>query len=152
MLSGDIGLAKGSSDNCLHVVSAEYAKLDTTTVLDGVVVKDGYGFHESRGAGIYVFATSGGEFILKNCMIENNRSFREGEGLYGFDCHPIIENNTFRNNQSFRGGAIFLSYSNAVVRNNKIIANCISLKCLKFVKLLQRDTDVCQNRLKDEFI
>lgn len=123
VLSGDIGVAKDSSDNCLHVVSAEYAKLDTTTVLDGVVVKDGYGYHETGGAGIYIFATSGGKFILRNCVIENNRSFREGGGLYIFDCHPIIENNTFRNNQSFRGGAIFLSYSNAVVRNNKIIAN-----------------------------
>jgi parallel beta-helix repeat protein len=123
VLSGDIGVAKDSTDNCLHVVSAQFAKLDTTTVLDGIIVKDGFSGDEIGGAGIYVYHTSGGKFILRNCVIEHNQSFGEGGGLYLYNCHPIVENNIFRNNQAFKGGAIHLYYSNATLRNNQIVDN-----------------------------
>jgi parallel beta-helix repeat protein len=123
VLSGDIGVENNNIDNCIHVVSAEFARLNQQTILDGVTVKHGYSYSQYNGAGIYVNQTSGGTFIVRNCIIENNSSYRGGGGLYVFNSNPIIENNIFRNNQAFEGGAMYLHYSNALVRNNEITNN-----------------------------
>ena len=123
ILSGDIGTEGDSTDNTYHVVSSEYANLDLSTILDGLIIRDGYSYSQYSGAGIYVNQTSGGKFIIRNCIVENNYSFREGGGLYVFNSHPIIENNIFRNNQAFKGGAIYLYHSDAIVQGNQIINN-----------------------------
>ncbi|MCF6307077.1 MAG: T9SS type A sorting domain-containing protein [Flavobacteriaceae bacterium] len=126
ILSGNIGLENEITDNVRHVVSSEYVNLDEDSILDGLTISDGYSYYQYEGyngGGIYVNQTSGGKFILRNCIIENNFSYRNGGGLYVFNSDPIIENNTFQNNKSFKGGAMFLSYSNALVKNNIIIDN-----------------------------
>lgn len=123
ILSGDIGIEGDSTDNTYHVVSAEYADLDLSTILDGLIIRDGYSYSQYSGAGIYVNQTSGGKFIIRNCIVENNYSYRDGGGLYVFNSDPIIENNIFRNNQAFEGGGMYLFYSDAIVQNNEIINN-----------------------------
>jgi hypothetical protein len=81
ILSGDIGIEGDNTDNSYHVVSAEYADLDLSTILDGLIIRDGYSYSQKSGAGIYVNQTSGGKFILRNCIIEKNYSCRYGGGL-----------------------------------------------------------------------
>jgi parallel beta-helix repeat protein len=62
--------------------------------------------------------------VIRNCIIENNRSERGG-GLYLYDrSEPIIENCVIRNNQTIplsHGGGIYISGS----WNNTIITDCI---------------------------
>lgn len=123
ILSGDIGIQGDITDNTYHVVSAENAHLDLSTVLDGLIIRDGCSYFPKNGAGIYVNQTYGGEFILRNCIIENNYAYGDGGGLYVFNTAPIIENNIFRNNQAFNGGGMCLNYSNALVQNNEIVNN-----------------------------
>ena len=123
ILSGDIGIEGDSTDNTYHVISAENAHLDLSTILDGLTIRDGYSYSQRSGAGIYVNQTSGGKFIIRNCIIEKNYSYRDGGGLYIFNSDPIIENNIFRNNQAFEGGGMYLYYSDAIVQNNEIVNN-----------------------------
>lgn len=123
VLSGDVGVTGDLSDNAYHVVSSEYTKDLDGAILDGLTIKDGYAYFQESGAGIYVQYAPVGTFIIRNCIIENNYSFREGGGMYIFNSKPIIENNIFRNNQSFRGGAIYLYYSSATIKNNMFINN-----------------------------
>lgn len=121
ILTGDIGIEGDFTDNVRHVVSSEYVDLDINTKLDGLTISDGNA--QYNGAGIYVNQTSGGQFVLMNCIIENNYSTGEGGGLYVFNCDPIIDNNIFRNNQSHRGGALYIYYSDALITNNEITNN-----------------------------
>lgn len=123
ILSGDLGEQDVLTDNIRHVVSAEYADLDMNTILDGLTIRDGYTGNQYGGAGIFVNQTSGGSFILRNCIIENNYSFRDGGGIYVFNSDPIIENNIIRNNKAFRGGGVYLYYSDAVLVGNLISNN-----------------------------
>ncbi len=88
ILSGDIGRKGDITDNTIHVVSAEYARLDSSTILDGFTIRDGYSYSQDSGAGIYINYTTGGQFIIRNCLIENNNSSRYGGGLYIFNSDP----------------------------------------------------------------
>lgn len=121
ILSGDIGIEDDRTDNSFHVISAEYADLDQLTILDGLTVRDGYS--QNSGAGIYVNNTSGGSFIIRNCIIENNYSIDEGGGLYVFNSNPLIVDNIFKNNRGYEGGGIYIHFSNALIQNNEIINN-----------------------------
>ena len=108
VLSGNIGLLNDNSDNIRNVVSAENLSLNANTILDGLTISGGYSYNQYNGAGIYVNQTNHVSFVLRNCVIENNYSFSRGCGLYVFNSNPIIENNIFRNNKAFEGGAIYI--------------------------------------------
>lgn len=121
VLSGDIGEVGNHDDNCRHVVYSAFDGLDENTILDGLCVVDGGHYSQYGGAGIYV--DGAGTFAIRNCVIENNQSYRDGGGMYVFSADPIIESNVFRHNQAFSGGGIYLYYSDAIVRNNQFIEN-----------------------------
>lgn len=121
VLSGDIGVPGNLDDNCRNVVFSEYGNLDSNTILDGLWIVDGGHYSQEGGAGIYI--GSAGTFVIRNCVIENNESYRNGGGMYIFSADPIIENNIFRRNKAFSGGAIYLDYSDAIIRNNQFIEN-----------------------------
>ena len=123
ILSGDVGELGSIIDNSYHVISSEYVGNLDGAILDGLVVRDGNGYPQYEGAGIYINYAPTGTFIIRNCVIENNYSYRNGGGVYIFNSDPLIENNIFRNNQSFSGGAIYLYYSNAIVKNNILTNN-----------------------------
>lgn len=121
VLSGDIGVPGNHDDNCRHVVLSQFGALDSNTILDGLWIIDGGHYSQYGGAGVYV--EGAGTFVIRNCVIENNESYRNGGGIYIFSADPIVENNVFRKNKAFSGGAIYLYYSDAIVRNNQFIEN-----------------------------
>jgi hypothetical protein len=110
-LSGEIG-QPGRTDNAYHVV---YGRgLDSTTVLDGFSIRNGYsvapffGFNfENIGAGILLV------------------------GVFGMESKPVIRNCRIFENASNYGGGIYISWSDpqypdqAKGRINPIIHNCV---------------------------
>jgi parallel beta-helix repeat protein/predicted outer membrane repeat protein len=121
ILSGDVGEVENHDDNCKHVVYSAFDNLDANTILDGLWIVDGGHYSQYGGAGIYV--DGAGTFVIRNCVIENNQSYRNGGGIYVFSADPLIENNVFRHNKAFSGAAIYLYYSDAIVRYNQFIEN-----------------------------
>lgn len=131
ILSGNIGDENLYDDNLIHVLSSEYANLNSNTILDGLTIKGGYakrldGGGIERGGGIYVFQAFSGSLKIKNCIIEENYAEGTGGGIYMLSCNPIIENCIFRNNVAFTGGGMYLDYANAVIRNCQIHHNIAS--------------------------
>jgi predicted outer membrane repeat protein len=119
ILSGEIGNPNDITDNLIHVVSCEYANLDENTILDGLTITKGYATTAGGagyGGGIYVFHTFSGSFKMKNCLIKENYSAGFGGGMYIYNCHPLIENCTFRNNVAYNGGAMEIYYCNATIK------------------------------------
>lgn len=76
-LSGDIGVAAISSDNCYHVVS--HTSSTAVLTLDGLVISDGNSNSgdNSGGGGIY----NTGELNVNDCLITNNLSSTPGSGI-----------------------------------------------------------------------
>ena len=126
VLSGDIGVIGDVTDNINHVVTAEPVLLDSNSKLDGLIISDGYTESNSpnrNGAGIYMFYVRGGDVVIRNCIIQNNRSFGEGGGIYIRGYSPILENNIIRQNEAYNGAGIYIYYSDAILKNNIIRYN-----------------------------
>lgn len=124
ILSGNIGDSNLYTDNLIHVLSCEYVKLNSTTILDGLTIKGGYA-ESTNGGGIYVNQTTDGSFKLKNCILEENYAQGYGGALYVLNSNPIIEDCIFKNNKALQGGGIYLYYSDAII-SNCIIDNNIA--------------------------
>ena len=116
ILSGDIGTANSSSDNCYHVlVSAN----ESSVVLDGFTVTAGYAnggvnatingqtnFWTNNGGGIFNYGTT---MTLANCNISNNTA-GYGGGIKGTGGNTTLTNCTFTgNNGAAHAGAIDMS-------------------------------------------
>ncbi len=116
ILSGDIGTANSSSDNCYHVlVSAN----ESSVVLDGFTVTAGYAnggvnatingqtnFWTNNGGGIFNYGTT---MTLANCNISNNTA-GYGGGIKGSGGNTTLTNCTFTgNNGTAHAGAIDMS-------------------------------------------
>lgn len=111
ILSGEIGAA-GTADNCYNVVSN--SQLDSTAILDGFVIRDGYDDRsptnagDGLGAGIYNhgFGPNGHcDPVIRNCIFTNNSAswgagaFNNGYGQG--DTEPTYINCIFYENHAF---------------------------------------------------
>lgn len=107
VLSGEIGDSTVLTDNCYTVVRGE--GLDSTTVLDGFFIRDGY----SYGPNLGTTPETGAGMLLKGSPSLNNSQ-------------PLITNCTFENNRANYGGAMALigvEAGNVAAVNPRLI-NC----------------------------
>lgn len=92
ILSGDIGERFERSDNSYHVVYG--LGIDSTTVLDGFVIKEGYAIHPNSN--YFGSLIKGGGLLIDTD--QNNPM-----------ANPIIRNCSFQNNTARFGGAVSLN-------------------------------------------
>jgi hypothetical protein len=133
VLSGNIGEQGTNTDNCYHVVTAQ--NTDTTTVLDGFTIRDGYGddgyggaglratypitIHDlvvadnyctAAGAGAYLAAS--GSLALSDLVFNGNVSFNYGGGLYVEDTEGSLDVTIcrayFSDNAGSNAGGVYL--------------------------------------------
>ena len=95
ILSGETGTT-AVNDNCYHVVS-----LSGSALLDGFVIRDGYG-NGAEGGGLNIYQT----------------------GNLGTDSRITIRNCKFLNNYADNGGAVFVAYQNSTSVNYLDFRNC----------------------------
>lgn len=126
ILSGNIGNLDIAEDNSYTVLYMAYP--DTSTLLDGLVLQDGYAQSDTAfnqispvrsGGAVYVMAQNGkGQPTFRNCIFQNNYA-RDYGGAYFVNAQgssgstPLFNRCTFRHNTSgFRGGAIYITGGN----------------------------------------
>ncbi len=120
VLSGDIGVEGGNSDNSYHVLvgsgTAANAILDGFTVTGGNA--NGAAAPLNQGGGLYVY---GGSPTLNNCIFIANAATQNGAGLYLDTSSPKITHTKFLNNTGLnQGGAIYNRYN-----GNLTLINCL---------------------------
>ncbi|MDR1582576.1 MAG: right-handed parallel beta-helix repeat-containing protein [Prevotellaceae bacterium] len=146
ILSGDIGLANESIDNCYHVVIGVGA-LASTTVLDGFTIRDGnatgssfitinnVSIYRTYGGGIFLH--SAGYPVLRNILVSKNTGYSNGGGIYNYGSYPVLTDVQITDNEvtstSSAGGGMYNRYgSNAtdstrltkvLIKNNKAKKN-----------------------------
>lgn len=147
VLSGDLGTAIDSTDNCYHVVTffgRSTGNIDTNTILDGFTITGGNGFGAggsytysgiiiNRQDGGAVYLHGGGSSnkcspIISHCTItRNSANFGGGfyiSGLNTGTSNPILRNNIFSYNRANNnGGGIFNNTQNTGV-NTVFIDSC----------------------------
>ena len=118
ILSGDIGVAGDSTDNCYHVLyHREGLSLDETAILDGVTVTGG---NANGTPGEPTYYTYGGGMLncypskptLINCTFQDNKAYKWGGAICNYRyCHGEIVDCIFNDNvadgDSADGGAIY---------------------------------------------
>lgn len=126
ILSGNIGNPDMAEDNSYTVLYLAYP--DTSTLLDGLVLQDGYAQSDTAfnqispvrsGGAVYVMAQNGkGQPTFRNCIFQNNYA-RDYGGAYFVNAQgssgstPLFYRCTFRQNTAgFRGGAIYVTGGN----------------------------------------
>ncbi|MFT4598438.1 MAG: hypothetical protein ACI9WM_000685 [Arenicella sp.] len=98
ILSGDIGTANTTSDNCHHVVIS--ANETTTSTLDGFTVTRG----NANGSGYF--------------MVNGNQIYRSlGGGMLNRNASPTISNCTFSYNTGYNGGGMNNYYASPTITN-----------------------------------
>ena len=106
VLSGDIGILEDAADNSYHVVFNEGSSINSTSILDGFVIRNGnangLGDNE-KGGGMYNENDSPN--IRNVIFIENHADFGGG-GIHNNNASPKIENCFFDNNTAKVGAAI----------------------------------------------
>jgi hypothetical protein len=113
VLSGDIGLPGDKNDNSLHVLVG--IGLDSTTLLDGLVVSDGNSYNYTPLNGRDVCGA--GLLLLGAYDIPNTA--------------PLIRNCKFLRNEAFNGGGIYADWENPDITGlliqpvNPVIDHCI---------------------------
>lgn len=109
----------GGSTNTVIYFSG-MATYDTTTVMRGFSIRNGYG--NPNGGGIYLTNSSP---KIANNIIENNSATENGGGLYCFDhSSPFIIGNTIRVDSAYHGGGIYCeNWSNPTIIGNRITNN-----------------------------
>ena len=117
ILSGDIGTAGSTGDNCHHVVSAigevGNARLDGFTITDGVANMTGtisvnsLSINNNYGGGMVIYDAGAG-LTLTNLIVTNNVATSRGGGIYT-DLSAIVNGNniTITNNTANLGGGIY---------------------------------------------
>ena len=120
-LSGDIGIAGDSVDNCYHVVS--FDKNDTTCTLNGFHVEYGNAtgnFPNEKGGGIYC---RNSDLILSNLVIHHNRAEYEGGGIYIDNSRVEMNDLEITRNTSHYIAGIDINNSTFLVQNSIIYNN-----------------------------
>lgn len=126
-LSGDIGVIGDSTDNICRLINNAYsqsAKLDTTAILDGFIIRDGCANNpnalmQNVCSGIYNEYASPG---IYNCTFKNNYAEWTSVMQNKFSA-PYLENCIFEKNSCVEYGAIFNYNSNCRVEGCIFIEN-----------------------------
>lgn len=132
ILSGDIGVAGNSSDNCYHVVIS--SNNSSETLLDGFTIKsgnangagsitvDGNTVSRSSGGGILVTASG---TVVQNCIISGNTAAANGGGIgITNNSFPFLYNSIISGNLAAAGaGASVEGSSSADIRHTTIVGN-----------------------------
>jgi hypothetical protein len=122
ILSGDIGTAGLTSDNCYHIFYHPTGlNLNATAILDGFTITAAYANGPTAtdhrdGAGIHNNTSSP---TIANCMFTDNTAYWDGGGIYNNTSSPTVTGCTFANNLADYGGGI-VNYS-----GNPKILDCI---------------------------
>lgn len=121
---------------------------DSTAVITGFTIQNGYTEYPEYGGGIYCANNSsptithnaisensahrgGGIYCdnsnptITNNIIDGNSSDSFGGGIYCLISNPIISNNIISSNSAYGGGGIYCSSSNPMIINNTIIENSV---------------------------
>lgn len=120
VLSGNYGKTEDASGRSYTVIKSIY--LDSTAVIDGVSIADGYFysfFSNGEGGGVYM---SNSNMILSNSIIQNNVSLNGG-GIYLDNSNPSIINTIIQDNRADYGGGVYLWKSNPSIINSNIFSN-----------------------------
>ena len=92
ILSGDIGSAGDSTDNCYNVLFG--SNVDSTTIIDGVIIERGCAnsmmvvepkLNRKRGGGVYLRPKAAGFSaapVFQNCIFRNNYCIVTGQAIY----------------------------------------------------------------------
>ena len=120
-------ILSGLNSNSYHVFNHTNLSLNSTAILDGFTISDGYANGSSPhndGGGMLNSGSSSGNGsnpTIRNCIFKNNYASEAGGGIYNSRyCSPIISYTTFSNNEAeLVGGGIYN------IRNNTNISNCI---------------------------
>ncbi len=126
ILSGDIGTANDSTDNCYHVVISAgdigSASLNGFTISGGcadasstgISVNDNY-VYQGKGGGMYIYNSSPS---LTNIAFTDNSASTYGGGLSIYKSSSAITNVTFTGNfASKNGGGLYNLYGSSVITN-----------------------------------
>jgi predicted outer membrane repeat protein len=139
LLSGEAGVANNDADNVYHVVTL--ANVDSTTVLDGFMIKKGYASSDTAGVvslrnfgGAIMITAKTGNYsapVLRNLILEDNYGVNGGAiGMVDFQGGSTslkLDNATFSNNRATLGGGVFkdanskeysFSVTNSIFKNN----------------------------------
>jgi hypothetical protein len=139
VLSGDIGVQGDSLDNSHHVVYT--ISSDTTTILDGFLIRDGRaidpvtptGSPRNFGGGLLIDAMENDSIAepkILNCTFQNNLALYGGgisfgKGYTNFHINPDISNCYFYQNEAAKsGGALSLVGGSNIIEEFKIIEDC----------------------------
>ncbi|MBS1760119.1 MAG: right-handed parallel beta-helix repeat-containing protein [Bacteroidetes bacterium] len=127
ILSGDIGIANDSTDNCFHVViMGANATIDgftiqkgTANVASGNIIIGSYTLERNRGGGV---RTMGDNNSIKNNYVLKNYA-ASGAGIYLNGIGQNVEANFIANNNSANGGGTFINTGNNSIVNNVYYKN-----------------------------
>ncbi|MEM9934550.1 MAG: choice-of-anchor Q domain-containing protein [Bacteroidota bacterium] len=146
ILSGALGQANNTPINSKHVVVG--INIDSTTIIDGFIIRDGSTYDEdicsegdpfctdgiylNGGGGMLIYSVDGGKTnpIIQYCRFENNfnksnnSALYDGGGLYIQNADAIIQFCEFLNNYSGDdGGALYIQGGKRVSVLNSIFRN-----------------------------
>jgi hypothetical protein len=138
VLSGDIGAAGDSTDNSYNVMYL--FEPDSTTVLDGLILRDGVADNElyatdaySRlicGGGLYIMGASSDAYPnIRNCAFEHNTALYYGGGVIvngnnNGSTAPKFINCRFENNRAGSNGGGIAKYGASVVERGLDYEQC----------------------------
>ncbi len=121
ILSGDIGVANDSTDNCYHIVTYQVGdNFFNDDLFDGFTIKYGNSNSsnpDNRGAAMIL--NNNGTPTIQNCSFENNFSGFRGGAVYNGETAVNFLNCKFTNNSATtEGGALFNYYAHYTTINN----------------------------------
>lgn len=127
-LSGDIGIANVSTDNCYHVILNNFSQaipLTNTAILDGFTISGGNAngtYPDYDGGGMYNQYASP---TLNNLIFTSNNASNNGGGIVNFNSSaPSVNNGIFSGNTANTGGAMNnQTSSNAILTNVSFLGN-----------------------------
>jgi len=138
VLSGDIGIAGDSTDNCYHVVSSfnlyDRQFLDRLVITGGNANGSGFVKFVARNNGGGMITRANSDLILSNIVFEKNTASAGGGGLYLSGRKPpftenfpgtaqIINTIFYQNNSADQGGGMFLVGSEVQMVNTLGVSN-----------------------------
>lgn len=109
VLSGDIGVSGDNSDNSFHIVANIGGSINSTAILDGFTIRDGYANgigNDEKGGGIINRNTSPS---IRHCSFMDNFAALQGGGIHNFNASPNVDSCRFKSNRSEVGGAVYNS-------------------------------------------
>lgn len=128
VLSGDIGTAADTADNCYHVLVS--VSDDSTTQLNGFTITAGnafgsgvlfietYPLSQSAGAGLANMYTA---LQVSNCIFERNHTASLGGGMFNNHASPVVSNCVFAYNTSLdHGGGMHNEFPSVIQVFNSV--------------------------------